>query len=138
MSTIQTDIEQQLAVSEPQVEVLLAEVLGGQKVRLFIDHPDGVTLELCERVTKALPEVRERYALEVSSPGTDRPLSKPEHFRRFLGKRARVRTRRAVEGHKSITGELVGASDTEVTIAADSGVVAVPFTDISRSNLVES
>lgn len=138
MSTIQTDIEQQLAVSEPQVEVLLAEVLGGQKVRLFIDHPDGVTLELCERVTKALPEVRERYALEVSSPGVERPLSKPDHFRRFLGKRARVRTRRAVEGHKSITGELVGASDTEVTIAADSGLVAVPFADISRSNLVES
>ena len=138
MSTIQTDIEQQLAVSEPQVEVLLAEVLGGQKVRLFIDHPDGVTLELCERVTKALPEVRERYALEVSSPGVERPLSKPEHFRRFLGKRARVRTRRAVEGHKSITGELVGASDNEVTIAADSGVFAVPFADISRSNLVES
>jgi ribosome maturation factor RimP len=138
MSTIQTDIEQQLAVSEPQVEVLLAEVLGGQKVRLFIDHPDGVTLELCERVTRALPEIRERYALEVSSPGVERPLSKPEHFRRFLGKRARVRTRRAVEGHKSITGELVGASDNEVTIAADTGVVAVPFSDISRSNLVES
>jgi ribosome maturation factor RimP len=138
MSTIQTDIEQQLAVSEPQVEVLLAEVLGGQKVRLFIDHPDGVTLEICERVTKALPEVRERYALEVSSPGVERPLSKPDHFRRFLGKRARVRTRRAVEGHKSITGELVGASDTEVTIAADTGLVAVPFSDISRSNLVES
>jgi ribosome maturation factor RimP len=138
MSAIQIDIEKQLAVSEPQVEVLLAEVLGGQKVRLFIDHPDGVTLELCERVTKALPEVRERYALEVSSPGIDRPLSKPEHFRRFLGKRARVRTRREIEGHKSITGELVGASDTEVTIAADSGVLAVPFSDISRSNLVES
>jgi ribosome maturation factor RimP len=49
-----------------------------------------------------------------------------------------VRTRRAVEGHRSITGELVGASDSEVTIAADSGVFAVPFSDISRSNLVES
>src|SRR6476659_6700695 len=105
MQPIQADSEERLAERAPDVEVLLAELVG-DTVRLFIDHPDGVTLELCERVTKALPEVRERYALEVSSPGVERPLSKPEHFRRFLGKRARVRTRRAVEGHKSITGEL--------------------------------
>ena len=49
--------------------MLLAEVVGGDTVRLFIDHPDGVTLELCERVTRQLADVRERYALEVSSPG---------------------------------------------------------------------
>ena len=64
-------------------------------------------------------ELRERYALEVSSPGIERPLTKPQHFRRFLGRRARVRTRDAVDGHKSFTGELVGASDDAVTIAAD-------------------
>ena len=80
MSTIQTDIEARLAASEPDVEVLLAEVLGGHTLRLFIDHPDGVTLALCERVTHALADLRERYALEVSSPGTERPLSKPQHF----------------------------------------------------------
>lgn len=141
MSKIQEEIEQELATAEPDVEVLLAEVLGGQKVRLFIDHPDGVTLALCERVTRALPGVRERYALEVSSPGVDRPLSKPEHFRRFLGRRARVRTRgaRVIEevGTRSITGELVGASDTDVTIAREGGLVTIPFTNIARSNLVE-
>ena len=65
--------------------MLLAEVLGGHTLRLFIDHPDGVTLGLCERVTHALADLRERYALEVSSPGTERPLSKPQHFQRFLG-----------------------------------------------------
>ena len=119
MSTIQTDIEARLAASEPDVEVLLAEIVGGSTLRVFIDHPDGVTLALCERVTKALPEVRERYALEVSSPGIERPLSKPQHFHRYLGRRARVRTRDAVDGHKSFTGELVGASDDAVTIAAD-------------------
>lgn len=137
MSTIQSDIEARLAVSEPEVEVLLAEIVGGSTVRLFIDHPDGVTLELCERVTRELVEVRERWALEVSSPGTERPLSKPHHFRRYLGRRARVRTRDAVEGHKSFTGELVGASDDEVTIAAETGVVAIPYAEIQRSNLVE-
>ena len=137
MSSIQTEIEAQLAQSEPAVEVLLAEVLNGSTVRLFIDHPDGVTLDLCARVTHALPEIRERYALEVSSPGLDRPLTKPAHFRRFLGRRARVRTRDAREGHRSFTGELVGATDREVTIAADDGVIAIPYADIHRSNLVE-
>ena len=137
MSTIQSDIETRLAASEPDVEVLLAEVLGGTTLRLFIDHPDGVTLGLCERVTHALADLRERYALEVSSPGVERPLTKPQHFRRFLGRHARVRTRDAVDGHRSFTGELVGASDAEVTIAADGGVVAIPYAEIQRSHLIE-
>ena len=148
MSTIQTDIEARLAASEPDVEVLLAEIVGGSTVRLFIDHPQGVTLALCERVTKALPEVRERYALEVSSPGIERPLSKPQHFHRYLGRRARVRTygdvRDAADGggrrHKSFTGELVGASDDAVTIAVDRDpptLVAIPYAEIHRSNLIE-
>ena len=137
MSTDQADIEARLAAAEPQVEVLLAEVVGGHTMRVFIDHPDGVTLDLCERVTHELAEIRERYALEVSSPGLDRPLTKPAHFRRFLGRRARVRTREARDGHKSFTGELVGASDEEVTIAAATGVIAIPYADIQRSNLVE-
>jgi ribosome maturation factor RimP len=138
MSSIQTQIEERLAEREPAVEVLLAEVLGGQTVRLFIDHPDGVTLELCERVTQALPEIRERYALEVSSPGTERPLTKPDHFRRYLGRRARVRTRGdQPDGRRTFTGELVGATDTDVTLAADTGVVQIPYADINRSNLVE-
>jgi ribosome maturation factor RimP len=136
MSSIQADIEARLAQAEPEVEVLLAELVGGRTVRLYIDHADGVSLELCERVTRALPEVRERYALEVSSPGTERPLTKPAHFRRFVGRRARVRLRDATEGHRSFTGELVGASDAEVTLAAETGVVTIPYQEIVRSNLV--
>ncbi len=133
---IQTDIEERLAAVEPEVEVLLAEVVGGRLVRLFIDHPKGVSLDLCERVTNHLPEVREKYALEVSSPGTERPLSKPEHFRRFVGRRARVRTRGQHDGRRSFTGELLKATDTEVTVAADTGVVSIAYADIHRSNLL--
>ena len=73
MSSIQERIEAKLASAEPDVEVLLAEVLGGTTVRLFIDHPEGVSLALCERVTRNLPEIREKYALEVSSPGLGAP-----------------------------------------------------------------
>ena len=136
MSGIQADIEARLADVEPGVEVLLAEVVGGRLVRLFIDHPDGVTLELCERVTRELPDVRERYSLEVSSPGSDRPLTKPEHFRRYLGRRARVRTRGAHEGLRSFTGELLDATGDGVTVAAETGVVSIPYADIHRSNLL--
>jgi ribosome maturation factor RimP len=136
VSAIQEDIEARLAQFEPDVEVLLAEVVGGRLVRLFIDHPDGVTLNLCERVTRHLPEVREHYALEVSSPGADRPLTKPEHFRRFLGRRARVRTRGRHDGRRSFTGELLRATDDSVTVAADSGVVSIAYGDIMRSNLL--
>jgi ribosome maturation factor RimP len=137
MSSLQADVESRLAAAEPQVEVLLAEVLGGHTLRVFIDHPDGVTLALCERVTHELVELRERYALEVSSPGVERPLTKPAHFRRFLGRRARVRLRDARHGHASFTGELVGATDAEVTIAVDTTLIAIPYADIRKSNLVE-
>jgi ribosome maturation factor RimP len=154
MSAIQTDIEARLADSEPDVEVLLAEVVGGRCLRVVIDHADGVTLATCERVTLALNDMRERYSLEVSSPGSERPLTKPAHFRRFVGRRARVRTRHPISERscslaqgdgrsaaqrsaRSITGELVGASEEEVTLAANGGVIAIPYSEIRRSNLIE-
>ena len=147
MSALQSEIEERLATSEPDVDVLLAELLPNGTLRVFIDHPDGVTLALCERVTALLSDLRERYSLEVSSPGTERPLSKPTHFRRFVGRRARVRTREprpvpvagGASEHraKSFTGELVGVTDSEITLAADGGVIAIPYSEIRRSNLVE-
>ena len=154
MSTtaLQTEIEDRLAGSEPDVEVLLAEVVrtpAHPTLRLFIDHPDGVTLALCERVTGLLADYRDRYGLEVSSPGRDRPLTKPQHYTRFLGRRARVRLRgdggratqtsntaASIAGHKQVTGELVGASDRDVTIAAGDGVVTIPYDQIARSTLI--
>ena len=134
-TALQTEIENRLASSEPEVEVLLAEV-SGATLRLFIDHPDGVTLGRCERVTAQLTDYRERYSLEVSSPGQDRPLTKPQHYTRFLGRQARVRLREAKESRKSLTGELVGASERDVTIASDDGLVTIPYEHIARSNLV--
>ena len=135
MSAPQTESEARLSGLEPEVELLLAEVQGSV-LRIFIDHPDGVTLALCERVTGHLSDYRERYSLEVSSPGQDRPLTKPQHYSRFLGRRARVRLRDAAGGHKQLTGELVGASDADVTLAAADGLVTIPYEQIARSNLI--
>jgi len=134
---LQTDIEKRLASAEPGVELLAVEPVGRDRLRLFIDHPDGVDLALCERVTEHLRDLLVDYGLEVSSPGPERPLSKPDHFRRFIGRRARLRLREPRDGHRSYTGELVGASDDEVTVAAEDGVVSITYSDINRSNLVE-
>jgi ribosome maturation factor RimP len=141
MNAIQGDVEARLATAEPEVEVLLAETVGGGTLRVFIDHPAGVSLELCERVTRHLEPLRETYALEVSSPGSERPLTRPEHFRRFLGRRARIRTRNPLPGpapdaHKSVTGELVAADEADVTLAAPGGILSIPYAEIRRSNLV--
>ena len=137
MEPTQEYIEERLASVEPDVEVLLAEQVSGGKVRLFIDHPNGVDLALCERVTDHLRDLLVDYALEVSSPGPERPLTKPQHFRRFVGRRVRVRTREEHGGRTTFTGELVGASDDAFTVAADNGVVSIPYSDINRSNLLE-
>ena len=138
MNQLQNEIETLVAGQEPEVEVLLVEA-SGATLRVFIDHPDGVTVAHCERVAKALGELSERYTIEVSSPGPRRPLAKPEHFRRFVGRRARVRIAAGCESfeQRNLTGELVGASPDEVTLAAPHGLVAIPYTAIERSHLVE-
>jgi ribosome maturation factor RimP len=133
---IQADVEQRLDQLEPDVELIACEQIAAERLRLTIDHPEGVDLALCERVTGHLRDLLVDYGLEVSSPGPNRPLTKPDHFRRFLGRRARVRTVAPRDGNKSFTGELVGASDEEVTVAAGEGMVSIPYTEINRSNLV--
>ena len=136
-NSTQADIESRLADVEPDVEVILAEQVTANTLRLVIDRPGGVDLALCERVTNHLRDLLTEVGLEVSSPGPERPLTKPDHFRRFVGRRARVRTREPLDGRRSFTGELVGASEEEVTVAADGGVVSIAYGDINRSNLLE-
>ena len=69
MTDLQQDIQSQLSELDPEIDLLAIEQPGGDMLRLFIDHPDGVDLALCERVTKHLNELRADYSLEVSSPG---------------------------------------------------------------------
>ena len=136
-NSLHIQIEQRLASAEPEVELLAVEPIGAERLRLTIDRPGGVDLDLCERVTRQLGDLLVEYGLEVSSPGPKRPLTKPDHYRRFLGRRARVRLREPRDGHKSYTGELVGASDEAVTVAADDGIVSIPYSEIGKSNLLE-
>ena len=133
---MQETIEARLRDLDPQVELIALEEPAAETLRLYIDRPGGVDLALCERVTRHLRELLESYSLEVSSPGADRPLTKPEHFRQFLGRRVRVRTREAIAGQRNFTGTLKDADAETVSLEADGGAVRIPLTGIRRSNLV--
>jgi ribosome maturation factor RimP len=136
LDQLQEEIEIRLKDSEPGVEVVALERPATESLRLFIDHPGGVDLELCERVTGHLRDLLERWSLEVSSPGADRPLTKPEHYRRFLGRRVRVRTREAIDGQRSFTGTLTEADESSVSVDPGHGAVTIPLARVRRSNLV--
>lgn len=142
---IQAGIERRLEATFPEVEVLLVEVGGGPRsrtVRVFIDHPDGVNLALCEQVTRALTELLSDYGLEVSSPGVERPLTKPDHFRRYAGQSVRLRTREAIDGQRNFRGELVSATADALKLSGEvagrDGVITIPYEQVARANLLES
>ena len=136
LEQIQITVEDRLRDQEPEVELLALERPASERIRLVIDRPGGVDIALCERVTGLMRDLLESYSLEVSSPGPERPLTKPEHFRRYLGRRVRVRTREEVAGHKSFTGRLTGADDESVSVDSGDGPVAIPLTAVRRSNLL--
>ncbi len=136
MDELQGQIEQRLSDLDPRIELIALDQPAAETLRLYIDHPDGVDLALCERVTDHLRDLLEAWSLEVSSPGADRPLTKPEHFHRFMGRRVRVRTREAIEGQRSFTGTLTGADEGGVRIKAGDGEVEISLSRIRRSNLI--
>jgi ribosome maturation factor RimP len=136
---VRGEVEACLAELAPDVEVLLVEVTGlrgSPAVRVFLDRPGGVDHELCVQATRRLRELSRDYAVEVSSPGPSRPLTKPDHFRRFLGRAARIRAKEAIDGRSEFKGELIGADDESVSLGAEWGTVTIPHEKIKRANLV--
>jgi len=136
MSDLHADIEARLAELDPSIELIALEQPGLDALRLYVDHPDGVSLGLCETITNHFRDLLLDHSLEVSSPGAERPLTKPEHFRRFLGRKVRVRTREPLEGRRSFTGTIADADDRAVEVALPDGAVSIPHERIRRSNLV--
>lgn len=111
-------------------------------VRVYIDKPDGVTLDDCKRVSHQLSglldvedPVRGSYTLEVSSPGLDRPLLRPEHFERCAGQEVRVRLTQPVDGRRNFTGELKGLDAGQVLVEQDGIIHALPLDVIERARL---
>jgi ribosome maturation factor RimP len=136
---------------EPTIERLGYEVVdvevrlgvGGGLVRLFIDKPDGVDLDDCEKVSlavSALLDVEDpvpgNYNLEVSSPGLDRKLTKPSHFQRFAGETVKVQTRFPIEGRRRFRGTLVSSDDENIVVEVDGESHSLPLKTIDTARLV--
>jgi len=139
------------ALLEPEVEALgfeLADLevrLGGDRglLRLFIDHPDGVGLDACEKVSRqasAILDVEDPipgdYSLEVSSPGLDRKLVKEEHFDRFAGSKVKLKLRRVIEGKRKYRGVLVGREGDEIIIRVDADDVRIPLIEVDVARVI--
>jgi ribosome maturation factor RimP len=136
VSPSENEIAAKIAELDPAIELIAVETPARETLRLFIDHPDGVGIELCERVTLQVRDLLADYALEVSSPGLDRPLVKPEHFARFVGREARISTSSPLRGRKNFTGRLIAADAEAVVIESEAERIEIPFDLIGRSNLV--
>ena len=117
----------------PGVEVLAVEFTGPERFTVYVDREGrAVDLALCEQVTRLLTDYLREYGIDVSSPGPERPLRKPEHFQRALGRRVKLKTAERTK----LRGEVKRADDNAVTVAADSGDVDIPYEQIVRGNLI--
>lgn len=139
---IERDVVDRLAVDLPDVDLLEVTVVGradAGTLRVVIDHPDGVDHELCAAVTRALDNagMRDRFALEVSSPGPEPPLRSTEHFARALGRRVQVRVETEGGALRTRTGTLLAADDDSISIATSAGVALVPRASLRRARALE-
>jgi ribosome maturation factor RimP len=132
------EVESKVERALPDVEVLAVELLSPARFCVYIDHPLGVDHALCERVTDVLRGYLDRYSVDVSSPGLERPLRKPAHFRNVVGQRVTLRTGHEVGGRKRFKGTVVAANNETLALAAGDGErILIPYESIVRGNLID-
>jgi ribosome maturation factor RimP len=132
------EVAQTVESGLPGVEVLAVELTGPHRFTVYIDHPSGVDHRLCERTTDLLRDYLREFAVDVSSPGSERPLRKPAHFSRAAGRRVALRTADQIGGRTRFRGELVAAKERAVTVSTGTdGQVDIPYEQIVRANLID-
>jgi len=132
--TLYREVSSRVERRLPGVEVLALELSGPERMTVFVDHPQGVDHGLCERVTDVLRDYLTEYAVDVSSPGVERPLRRRPHFERVVGQKVSVRT----ADRKRVRGELVGAGERSLRVETGKGEpVEIPYDSIVRGNLIE-
>lgn len=115
---------------------------GGRVLRVYLDKKGGPVMEDLSKVSRRLSDLLDEnddiiegaYSLEVSSPGVNRPLKRPEHFSRFVGKQVRVRTREAIDGRRAFLGKLLEVTPETIAINQDGVRREIPFSLIEKSN----
>jgi ribosome maturation factor RimP len=132
--TLQQQLSERVEQRVPETEVLAVELLAPDRFCVYIDHPGGVDHALCERVTRELDDYRRDYTIDVSSPGPERPLRKPEHFAGAVGRRVRLKT----TARRKVRGEILAADEQAVRVAPDGGdAIQIPYEEIVRGNLID-
>jgi ribosome maturation factor RimP len=131
--TLTNQIGREVETALPGVEVLAVELSAPDRFTVFVDHPEGVDHALCARVTDVLRPYLAEYAVEVSSPGIERPLRTPEHFRNAVGRTVSLRTE---SRKKRLRAEVLSVGDTAVTVKAGEEPVEIPYESIVRGNLI--
>ena len=132
---LQREVARQIEGALPGVEVLALEFTGKERFCVYVDHPQGVDHALCERVTEVLRPYLDRYSVEVSSPGFERPLRTKAHFERAVGRAVRLKTTTG-RAH----GAVVSAGDRTGPGAErrrDGGPIDIPYDEIVRANLID-
>lgn len=115
------------------MEVLAVELSSPDRFTVFVDHAEGVDHALCARVTDVLAEYRREYAIDVSSPGIERPVRTPEHFRNAVGRTVTLRT----PERKRLKGEIVSVGETSVVVQSGGGTIEIPYDQVVRGNLAD-
>jgi ribosome maturation factor RimP len=134
---IASEVEAAVVAAHPEIEVWdVALVPREGKLRVMIDREGGVDLAACEAVTRTLAPFRERYALEVSSPGLERPLVRPAHFARMVGSTVKVRLKEAVNGRTNVTGRLLAADPEAISVEVEGAPLDIPLSAVGKSNVV--
>jgi ribosome maturation factor RimP len=119
------------------VDVLAVELVSATRFCVYVDHPDGVDHALCQRVTDLLRGYLDRYTVEVSSPGPERPLRRPDHFQHALGRSVAVRTADAIDGRTRFRGRVVAAREETVRLATETNEIDIPYENLVRGNLID-
>jgi ribosome maturation factor RimP len=132
--SLQREISGRVEDAMPDVEVLAVELNGPERFTVFIDRVGGgVDHALCARVTDVLRDYLREYTVDVSSPGLERPLRKPQHFRNVVGRTVQLRT----EERKRLRGEVVDAGERTVVVRTGDDDIEVPYEAIVRGNLID-
>ena len=124
------------------IEVVSTSANRGRKgidLRLVIDKPGGVDVGTCERISRRINAVLDRYldrySLSVESAGLERPLVRPSDYERFIGSNVKLTTTLSIHGAKTHRGRLAGVRGTNVVLAQDGGELPVPLSVIKHANL---
>jgi ribosome maturation factor RimP len=126
------------------LELVAVELSGGDTsiLRIYIDTPNGITVEDCTKASRqfsAILDVEDpisnKYTLEVSSPGMDRPLAKPLHFKAVVGQQVKIKMSTLVSGRRRFTGELIEATDEFAVVEVDGEQSELPYSDMDRARL---